>query len=108
MPLYEYINETVGADGRLLPATHIPRPVSSCPYVIELIAAFPLPIRARDPRMGCQFNPSVEYTIFAQISTLLAVPGVPPATNNPFPNAQALHCVNNVSEFGTSLQLIPS
>jgi hypothetical protein len=107
MPLYEYINETVPELG-LVPATHIPRPVSSCPYVIEPISPAAA-MRERDPRMGCQFNPSVEYTIFAVVSmALLAVDADPPATNNPFPNAHALHLNNIVSEFGTSLQLIPS
>jgi hypothetical protein len=42
------------------PATHNPRPFSSRPYVIQLMLAPLLEIRAPEPRMGCQFKPSVE------------------------------------------------
>jgi hypothetical protein len=77
-----------------------------------ILAAFE--IRAIEPRIGCQFNPSVEYAILAVVSIALAPDeATPPATNTPAPapvapNAMALHVDSMVSELGTSLQLIPS
>ena len=62
-----------------------------------------------EARIGFQFRPSVEYAILAVVS--IALPpeaATPPATNSPLPNAQALQRDRIVSEFGTSLQLIPS
>ena len=47
--------------------------------------------------------------MLAVVSTaLVPVAAAPPTTNNPFANVQALHRVRTVSEFGTSLQLMPS
>ena len=108
IPLYEYRREIVIEVAVVAPAIHNPRPFSSRPYAILLILA-PALILAVEPRIGVQFIPSVEYTRFAVVSiALVPVDATPPATKSPLPNAIALHRERIVSEFGTSLQLIPS